>query len=186
MDALSGARADIRRIPLENIAGLAKDRFGDDSIIPLWFGEGDVPAPAFIGEALSRAIAAGHVFYTHQNGIPELRQALSDYLTGLGAQPIGPDRITVSFSGMNAIMLAIQLCCETGDNIIAVDPVWPNTGGMARLVGAEVRSARMDHGQNGWTLDPEKVATQIDDRTRAVFFASPGNPTGAMIPLETQ
>ena len=145
-----------------------------------------MPAPAFIGEAMSRAIAAGHVFYTHQNGIPELRQTLADYLTGLGQRPIGPERITVSFSGMNAIMLAIQLSCEPGDNIIAVDPVWPNTGGMARLVGAEVRSARMDHGQNGWTLDPQKVAAQIDDRTRAVFFASPGNPTGAMIPLETQ
>ena len=186
MTALSGVRADIRRIPLENIAGLAKDRFGDTSIIPLWFGEGDVPAPAFIGEAMSRAIAAGHVFYTHQNGIPELRQTLADYLSGLGQQPIGPERITVTFSGMNAIMLAIQLACEPGDNIIAVDPVWPNTGGMARLVGAEVRSARMDHGQNGWTLDPQKVADQIDDRTRAVFFASPGNPTGAMIPIETQ
>jgi aspartate/methionine/tyrosine aminotransferase len=126
------------------------------------------------------------VFYTHQNGIPELRQTLADYLTGLGQRPIGPDRVTVSFSGMNAIMLAIQLACGPGDNIIAVDPVWPNTGGMARLVGAEVRSARMDHGQNGWTLDPDKVAAQVDDRTRAVFFASPGNPTGAMIPLETQ
>jgi aspartate aminotransferase len=186
MTALSGVRADIRRIPLENIAGLAKDRFGDTSIIPLWFGEGDVPAPAFIGEAMSRAIAAGHVFYTHQNGIPELRQTLADYLTGLGQQPIGPERITVTFSGMNAIQLAIQLACEPGDNVIAVDPVWPNTGGMARLVGAEVRSARMDHGPNGWTLDPQKVAGQIDDRTRAVFFASPGNPTGAMIPIETQ
>jgi aspartate aminotransferase len=186
MTALSGARADIRRIPLENISSLAKGAFGDPSIIPLWFGEGDVPAPAFIGEAMSRAIAAGHVFYTHQNGIPELRQTLADYLTGLGQQPIGPERITVSCSGMNAIMLAIQLACEPGDNVIAVDPVWPNTGGMARLVGAEVRSARMDHGQNGWTLDPQKVADRIDDRTRAVFFASPGNPTGAMIPLETQ
>jgi aspartate aminotransferase len=186
MDALAGARADLRRIPLENISSLAKGAFGDPSIIPLWFGEGDVPAPAFIGEAMSRAIAAGHVFYTHQNGIPELRQALADYLTGLGRQPLGPERITVSFSGMNAIMLAIQLVCEPGDNIIAIDPVWPNTGGMARLVGAEVRSARMDHGQGGWTLDPQKVADQIDDRTRAVFFASPGNPTGAMIPLETQ
>jgi len=186
MDALSGARADIRRIPLENISSLAKGAFGDPSIIPLWFGEGDVPAPAFIGEALSRAIAAGHVFYTHQNGIPELRQTLADYLTGLGQRPIGPERITVSCSGMNAIMLAIQLSCEPGDNIIAVDPVWPNTGGMARLVGAQVRSAAMDYGQGGWTLDPQKVADQIDERTRAVFFASPGNPTGAMIPLETQ
>ncbi len=142
MTALSGVRADIRRIPLENIAGLAKDRFGDASIIPLWFGEGDVPAPAFIGEAMSRAIAAGQVFYTHQNGIPELRQTLADYLTGLGQQPIGPERITVTFSGMNAIQLAIQLVCQPGDNVVAIDPVWPNSGGMARLVGAEVRSAR--------------------------------------------
>jgi aspartate aminotransferase len=186
MDALSGARADIRRIPLENISSLARGGFGDPNVIPLWFGEGDVPAPAFIGEAMSRAIAAGHVFYTHQNGIPELRQTLADYLTGLGRRPIGPERVTVTFSGMNAIQLAIQLTCEPGDNIIAVDPVWPNTGGMARLAGAEVRSARMDHGQGGWVLDPAKVAAQIDDRTRAVFFASPGNPTGAMIPLETQ
>src|ERR1700722_18386633 len=111
MTALSGARADLRRIPLENIAGLARGAFGDPSIIPLWFGEGDVPAPAFIGEAMSRAIAAGQVFYTHQNGIPGLRRALADYLPGFARQPIAPERITVSFSGMNAIMLAIQLTC---------------------------------------------------------------------------
>ena len=144
MQALDGARAHIRDIPLENIAGLAKDRFGDTSVIPLWFGEGDVPAPAFIGEAMGRAIAAGHVFYTHQNGIPELRETLATYLSGLGARPVGPERITVTASGMNAIMLAIPLVCETGDNIVAIDPVWPNTGGMARLLGAEVRSVRMD------------------------------------------
>jgi len=186
MMALEGARAHIREIPLENISSLAKDRFGDASIIPLWFGEGDLPAPAFIGEAMARAVAAGHVFYTHQNGIPELRGALADYLTGLGEQPVSADRITVTFSGMNAIMLAIQLACEPGDNVIAVDPVWPNAGGMARLVGAQVRSARMDNGQGGWTLDVEKVAAAMDDRTRAVFFASPGNPTGAMVPMQTQ
>ena len=186
MQALEGARALIRDIPLENISGLAKDRFGDTSIIPLWFGEGDVPAPAFIGEAMARAIRDGHVFYTHQNGIPELREALADYLTGLGQKPVTPDRITVTFSGMNAIMLAVQLACEVGDNLIAVDPVWPNAGGMARLVGAEVRSVRMDHGQGGWTLDPDKVAAAMDGRTRAVFFASPGNPTGAMVPIEIQ
>ena len=139
MQALNGARAQIRDIPLENIAGLARDWFGDASVIPLWFGEGDVPAPAFIGEAMSRAIAAGHVFYTHQNGIPELREALATYLSGLGARTIGSERITVTASGMNAIQLALTLICEAGDNVVAIDPVWPNTGGMARLLGAEVR-----------------------------------------------
>jgi aspartate/methionine/tyrosine aminotransferase len=186
MQALDGARAQIRNIPLENIAGLAKDRFGDASVIPLWFGEGDVPAPAFIGEAMNRAIAAGQVFYTHQNGIPELRETLATYLSGLGARPVGPERITVTASGMNAIMLALTLICEAGDNIVAIDPVWPNTGGMASLLGAEVRSVRMDAGPGGWTIDPDKLAGSLDARTRAVFFASPGNPTGAMVPLEVQ
>jgi aspartate/methionine/tyrosine aminotransferase len=87
---------------------------------------------------------------------------------------------------MNAIMLALTLICEAGDNIVAVDPVWPNTGGMASLLGAEVRSVRMDAGPAGWTLDPAKLAASLDARTRAVFFASPGNPTGAMIPLGIQ
>jgi aspartate/methionine/tyrosine aminotransferase len=186
MQALDGARAQIRDIPLENIAGLARDWFGDASVIPLWFGEGDVPAPAFIGEAMSRAIAAGHVFYTHQNGIPELREALATYLSGLGARTIGSERITVTASGMNAIQLALTLICEAGDNVVAIDPVWPNTGGMARLLGAEVRSVRMDAGPDGWTLDIDKLAASLDERTRAVFFASPGNPTGVMLPLEVQ
>ena len=186
MQALDGARAQLRRIPLENISSLAKGAFGDPSIIPLWFGEGDVEAPAFIGAAMAKAIADGQVFYTHQNGIPELRETLAGYLTGLGRRPITPDRITVTFSGMNAIMLALQLACEAGDNIVAIDPVWPNAGGMARLLGTEVRSARMDHGPNGWSLDPDKLAAAMDGRTRAVFFASPGNPTGAMIPIEVQ
>jgi aspartate/methionine/tyrosine aminotransferase len=87
---------------------------------------------------------------------------------------------------MNAIMLALTLICEAGDNIVAVDPVWPNTGGMANLLGAEVRSVRMDAGPDGWSLDPDKLAVSLDGRTRAVFFASPGNPTGAMVPLEVQ
>lgn len=186
MSALGGARAQIRGLSLDNIAGLAKDRLGDASVIPLWFGEGDVPTPPFIAEAMQRAIAAGQVFYTHQNGVPELRETLAGYLTGLGARPIGPERITVTASGMNAIMLALQLTCEAGDNIVAVDPVWPNTAGMASLLGVELRQARMDLGQGGWTIDPEKLARTIDARTRLVFFASPGNPTGAMIPIETQ
>ena len=184
--ALSGAQGHIRRIPLENISTLARGAFGDPSIIPLWFGEGDLQAPAFIGEALMQAIREGHVFYSHQNGIPLLREALAEYLTGLNRLPVTSDRITVTQSGMNSIMLAVMMIAASGDNIVVIDPVWPNMAGMAQLVDAEVRSVRMDHGPNGWNLDLEKLAAAIDGRTRGVFFASPGNPTGAMLPIETQ
>lgn len=185
-DATSGLRAAIRGMPLENISSLAKGGFGDPNIIPLWFGEGDRPAPAFIGEAMARAVAAGHVFYTHQNGIPELRAALSDYQGRLGARAIGPERITVTTSGMNAMAMALRMIAEAGDNIIVIDPIWPNMGAAARVIGAQVRSVRMDLGPEGWTLDLAKLAAAMDGRTRAVFFASPGNPTGAMLPIETQ
>jgi aspartate aminotransferase len=186
MKALDGARAQIRDIPLENISSLAGSRFGDPSVIPLWFGEGDLVAPGLVGAAMQRAIDAGHVFYTHQNGVPPLREALADYLTGLGARPIGPERITVTQSGMNSILLALMLAGQPCDNLIAIDPVWPNAGGAARLLGMEVRSVRMDFGQAGWTLDVDKVTAAMDGRTRAVFFASPGNPTGAMVPMDVQ
>jgi aspartate aminotransferase len=186
MTALGGARAEIRDIPLENISSLAVGRLGDPSVIPLWFGEGDRAAPSLVGAAMQRAIEGGQVFYTHQNGVPPLREALAEYLTRLGARPVGPERITVTQSGMDSIMKALMLACGPADNMIAVDPVWPNAGGAARLLGVEVRSARMDFGQGGWTLDPDRVAAAMDGRTRAVFFASPGNPTGAMIPIETQ
>lgn len=184
--ALTGAQDHILRVPLENISSLAKGAFGDPSIIPLWFGEGDRPAPAFIGEAMKRAIDDGQVFYTHQNGIPELREALADYLSGLGRRPVTSDRITVTFSGMNAIMLTLQMAMRPGDNMIAIDPVWPNAAGMAKLLDAEVRSVRMDHGPDGWTLDVDRLVAAMDERTRVVFFASPGNPTGAMLPMDVQ
>jgi aspartate/methionine/tyrosine aminotransferase len=184
--ALSGVRQSIADIPLENISTLAKGWLGDPSVIPLWFGEGDVPAPAFIGEAMAKAVRDGHVFYTHQNGIPELRAALADYHSGLGAKAITPDRITVTTSGMHALMMCVQMAAGAGDNIVIVDPVWPNTGGAARIAGVEVRSVRMDLTPGGWTLDLEKVAAAMDGKTRLVFFASPGNPTGAMVPMETQ
>jgi aspartate/methionine/tyrosine aminotransferase len=186
LPALEGARAGIGRIPLENISSLAKGGLGDPDIIPLWFGEGDLPAPPFIGEAMARAVAAGHVFYTHQNGIPELRQALADYQTGLATRPIAPTRITVTTSGMHAIFMTVLMVAEAGDNVVVVDPVWPNIGGAARLAGAEVRSVRMDQGPDGWRLDLERLEAAMDERTRLVFFASPGNPTGAMVPMESQ
>lgn len=184
--ALSDVRQGIADIPLENISTLAKGWLGDPSVIALWFGEGDVPAPAFIGEAMAKAVRDGHVFYTHQNGIPELRAALADYHSRLGVKAITPDRITVTTSGMHALMMCVQMTAGAGDNIIIVDPVWPNTGGAARIAGVEVRSVRMDLGQSGWTLDLEKVAAAMDAKTRLVFFASPGNPTGAMVPMVTQ
>jgi len=186
LTAVSGAREQIKSITLDNIANIAKDAFSNKEIIPLWFGEGDVTTPDFIGQAICDALQAGHTFYSHQNGIPEFRQTLATYLSGLNEKPVEMERITVTSGGMPAIMLAVQLTTGEGDNIVIIDPVWPNITGIVQMVGAETRSVRMDLDDRGWTLDVEKVAAACNNRTRAIFFASPGNPTGAILPVEVQ
>src|SRR4051812_22431520 len=78
------------------IAGLANrrdfgTRHGRPEVIPLWYGEGDLPTPGFIGEAAAAALRDGHTFYTYKAGLPELRATIATYLSGLYGAAIGPE-----------------------------------------------------------------------------------------------
>jgi aspartate/methionine/tyrosine aminotransferase len=99
---------------------------------------------------------------------------------------VSADRVTATTSGMHAILMAVRLVAEAGDTIVVIDPCWPDAGAVSEVLGVGVRSVGMDHGPAGWTLDIDKVRRALDASVRAVFFASPANPTGAMIPIETQ
>ena len=70
-DALARAA---RSAPESGIVSVANYGRGREGLIPLWVGEGDLPTPAFICEAATRALAAGETFYTWQRGIPPLRR----------------------------------------------------------------------------------------------------------------
>ena len=189
--ALLGVDPRVRTIPLENISSLAGANFSDPDIIPLWFGEGDVKTPAFIGEAMMRARCRRETCSTPtrtaSRPIAPGARDLPDRPRSV--RPVAPDRITVTTSGMHAIQIALQLIVGPGSSVIVIDPVWPNFASAARLMGADVRPVRMDHdAAAGWTLDLDKVAAAMDS-TRSeggVLRVSPGNPTGAMIPIETQ
>ena len=183
---LKAIRPAIGRIPIEDILSFASGHEVPDNLIALWYGEGDLPTPAFIGDAAAEALRAGKTFYPPQNGIPQLRQALAQYLTGLHKQAVESNEITVTVGAMDAMLMALLTLVEAGDNVIVVDPVWPNIKGITQAAGAEVRPVSMDLGQDGWSLDLEKVKAQIDGKTRLLFVASPGNPTGAVVDRATQ
>ena len=118
-------RAAIASLEHSAIREIAHAGMGDPDVIPLWFGEPDLPTPEFIIEASDRALRAGHTFYSHNRGVPELCQTLADYSTRLYQRPIGVDRITVTAAGMNALMLVAELLIDAGDNIVAATPMWP-------------------------------------------------------------
>ncbi len=155
-------------------------------VIGLWVGEGDLPTPGFICRAASEALLSGDTFYTHKRGLPELRQALIDYHRRLYGVELDDRRVAVTSAGMNAMMLALQVIVDAGDNVVTVTPVWPNGIAATEILGGEVREVPLDAGAGGWSLDLDRLFAACDARTRAIAIASPGNPTGWLMPDEQQ
>ena len=153
-------------------------------LIPLWTGEGDLPTPAFIHQAATEGLIDGDTFYTWQRGVPKLRQALADYHQRVYGKSMPADRFFITGSGMQAIQIAIQAVAGAGDEVIVPSPVWPNINAALGVMGAKSVEVAMDFSQNGWSLDLEKLASNITDKTKALFINSPGNPTGWMADLD--
>jgi len=156
-----------------------RDRQG---LIPLWVGEGDSPTPPFIGEAAKASIDRGETFYTHQRGIPELRESIARYMTRVyGAAPDGgafsPERFFVTIGGMHALDIAARLTIGAGEEALIPSPAWPNFAGAVAMTGGRAIFVPLERDER-WRLDPDRLAAAVTPATRAIFFNSPANPTG--------
>ncbi len=187
MRARNGLRHSIELLPGSLIRHVAEPHMGKEGLVRLWFGEPDVPTPQFIKDAATAALDDNHVFYAQNRGVPLLRQTISDYASSLHGYPIGIDRITVTGSGMNAIMMVSEALMSAGDNMVAVGPLWPNCKETVRIMDAEPRQVALKLGTDGrWKLDMDELFDATDERTRAIFVNSPGNPTGWVMPRGEQ
>ncbi len=183
---LAGVRASIRAIRDSQIAEVWSLGRGDPEVIGLWAGEADLPTPRFISDAAVESLRAGETFYAHGRGVPALREALSTYLERLYGCAIPVDRLALTSSGMNGVMLLAQALLGPGDNAVAVTPCWPNLLRAAAVMGAEVRSVALRPGPAGWVLDLDALFAACDATTRVICFASPGNPTGWVMERDEQ
>src|ERR1700691_5072101 len=178
----SPIRSAIRTLEPNGIALVSGTALHDPDVIALWFGESDLVTPAFIREAAKRALDEGRTFYTNARGITPLREAIRGFHKRTADADVALERITVPGSAMLAVICALQCAIETGDNVVVVSPVWPNIFQAAQICGAEVKFARLIDDWHAsppaWKLDMESVTAACDARTKAIFIASPGNPTG--------
>lgn len=179
-------RPEIEELQDSGIVQVWRLGFEVPDVIGLWVGEGDLPTPAFICEAAAAALRAGETFYTHKRGIPELRCALIDYHERIYGVTLDDARLAVTSSGMNAMMLAMQTIAGAGDNVVAVTPVWPNIFATVEIMGAQVRHVPLTPSAPGWSLDLDRLFGSCDARTRAIYVATPGNPTGWVMPQAQQ
>ncbi|RDJ15316.1 pyridoxal phosphate-dependent aminotransferase [Rhizobium grahamii] len=151
---------------------------GRDGLLPLWVGEGDLPTPEFINKAAMDALSGGETFYTYQRGIPELRQALSDYYARHFGVTLPVEHFFVTGSGMQAIQIAVQALTSPGDELVYLTPAWPNISAALEIAGARSVAAQLSFEGGKWAVDLDRIAAAITPKTKGLFINTPSNPTG--------
>ncbi len=168
------------------IREVANAGIGRPDVLAFWFGESDEVTPAPVREAAAAALQRGETFYSHNLGLPELREAIAAYMAGLHPA-VGVQRIAVTSSGVSALMIAMQLLVGAGDEVVAVVPVWPNLTAQPAILGATVvRVALRPDADGVWALDVDALCAAVTPRTRVLLVNAPNNPTGWALPGAAQ
>ena len=171
-------RQAILNLEESKIREVANAGMGRGDVLPFWFGESDEGTPEAVRAAAIASLQAGETFYSHNLGLPELRQAVADYASALHG-PVAVDRIAITSGGVNALMLAMQALLDAGDEVVAVTPVWPNLTAQPVILGARLRCVALQPQSDGaWTLDLPKLLAAITPQTRLLVVNAPNNPTG--------
>lgn len=156
---------------------MANAGIGRDDVLAFWFGESDEVTPEFIREAAIESLERGETFYSHNLGLPELRQSVAEYMGALHG-PIGSERIAITSGGVNALMVAVQALVDAGDEVVAVTPVWPNLTAQPAILGARVRTVPLKTVGGAWSLDLPALLRAVTASTRVLIVNAPNNPTG--------
>ena len=171
-------RQTIRQLPGSKIREVANAGLGRSDVLAFWFGESDEVTPLAVRQAAIDSLARGETFYSHNLGLDELREALRGYTAALHGDP-GPDRIAVTSSGVTALMTAMQLLVDAGDEVVVVVPVWPNLPAQPAILGARVtRVALSPDAQGAWRVDLSQLVAAVTPATRVLLLNAPNNPTG--------
>ena len=151
-------------------------------IIHMEVGEPDFPTPAPIVEAAQRAIAGGRMFYTPALGLPELREAISQFYANRYGTDVPASRIVVTAGASGALTLALACLVEPGSEWLLTDPGYPCNRHFIRTFGGIPVEIPVDADSNF-----QPTAADVDrfwsDKTRGALFASPANPTGTMLSM---
>ena len=149
-------------------------------IIHLEIGEPDFNTPANIIEAGVDALHKGWTHYGPAAGLPDLRQAIADYVSHTRKVPVSSDEVVVVPGGKPIIFFSILALIDEGDEVIYPNPGFPIYESMinyslGKAVPIPLREER------DFSVDVKELASLITDRTKLIILNSPHNPTGGVL-----
>lgn len=141
-------------------------------------GQPDVPTPPPLLEAIRR-FQPDVVAYGPASGLPACRDAAAAYHSRWGAG-LAREHVAVTTGGSEALLFAFAAICDPGDEILVPEPYYTNYNGFGTVVGVRIRPIPTTL-QDGFALPSNAVLDGlVTERTRAILFSNPGNPTGAV------
>ncbi|HYU20469.1 MAG TPA: pyridoxal phosphate-dependent aminotransferase [Chloroflexota bacterium] len=149
-------------------------------VVHLEIGEPDFDTPAHIVEAASAALRDGHTHYCPALGLPELRDAIAEYISRTRGIDVSRDQVCVSPGAKPIMAWTIQALCQEGDEVICPNPSYPIYESMANFVGATVVPLPILE-ERDFRFDPRDLQARLSPRTRLVVLNSPANPTGGFL-----
>src|SRR3954463_11745823 len=145
--------------------------------IDLGQGAPRLPTEPRVAQAAIEAIRAGHNQYAVGIGLPALRQAIADHqrrFYGLEYDPVA--EVTVTAGATEAIFAAVMSLCETGDEVIVLEPFYDSYLPSIAMAGAVPKVVSL--AAPSFRIDGDALRQAFSDKTRLLILNNPHNPTG--------
>src|SRR5688572_26813294 len=179
MGLVSRALERVKPSPTMAITNKAREmKAAGFDVIGLGAGEPDFDTPDNIKKAAISAIERGETKYTAVDGIPELKQAISEKFARENGLDYKPAEITVGSGGKHVLYNALLATLDPGDQVIIPSPYWVSYPDIVLLAGAEPVIVETTLEDN-FKLTPAALEKAITPKTKWFIFNSPSNPTGA-------
>lgn len=187
---MNNALSLLQPYPFEKLRALLADAQPPAEKLPisLSIGEPKHPSPAFVAEALTANLDQLSVYPTTL-GIPALREAIARWCErrfGVDTGNIDPARHVLPVNGTREALFAFTQAVvnrEPGALVLSPNPFYQIYEGAALLAGATPHYLPCTQ-ENGFNPDFDAVPADIWKRTQILFLCSPGNPTGALVPMD--
>ncbi|MBZ0317053.1 MAG: aminotransferase class I/II-fold pyridoxal phosphate-dependent enzyme [Anaerolineae bacterium] len=155
-----------------------------DDVISLGIGEPDFTSPAGVIQAGIEALKHGETHYTSNNGLIELREAISRYINRLYGIEYDPEHeLLVAVGVSEAMYLAVTATINLGEEVIIPEPCFVSympevvfAGGVPVMVPC--------YFEQDFQVAPADIEKAITPRTKAILLGYPNNPTGAVLTRE--
>lgn len=154
-----------------------------DNVVSLGIGQPSFETPENIVRAGCEALKNGYTKYAPNAGYERLREAVAEKMTRFNKYPTKAENIMITVGAGQALMLALQILTDCGDEVIMPDPTFPNYWGYAHVAGAKSISAPT-YEKDGFHITADAIAEKLTPKTKVVLINSPSNPTGAVLTKE--